>query len=82
MSLGASKTVLDGKGTIALNISDVFNSYNSQYTVSSFGIQSTNYAKPESQFVRLAFTFRFGNKNVKANINRKNVIESESRRMQ
>lgn len=82
MSMGASKTVLDGKGTLSLNVSDVFNTYNSKYTVSSFGVQSVNYAKSESQFVRLAFTYRFGNKNVKANTNRKNAIESESRRMQ
>lgn len=82
MGLGASKTVLDGKGTVSLNVSDLFNSYNSKFDVSSFGVQSTNFAKPESQFVRLAFTYRFGNKSVKANTNRKNAIESESRRMQ
>lgn len=82
MGLGASKTVWGGKGTVSLNVSDLLNSYNSKFDVSSFGVQSTNYAKSESQFVRLAFTYRFGNKNVKATTNRKNAIESESRRMQ
>lgn len=82
MNLGASKTVLEGKGTIAVNVSDLFNTYNSKYTISSFGVQSTNYAKSESRFVKATFTYRFGNKNVKANANRKTSIENESRRMQ
>lgn len=82
MSLGASKTVLEEKGTIAVNISDLFNTYNSRYAVSSFGVQSINYTKPETRFVKATFTYRFGNKNVKANANRKTSIENESRRMQ
>ncbi|NII25102.1 TonB-dependent receptor [Pseudoflavitalea sp. X16] len=82
MNLGMSKTVLENKGTIALSVSDLFNTYNSTFTVASFGIQSTNYVKPETRFVKLTFTYRFGNKNVKANANRKTSIENESRRMQ
>lgn len=82
MNLGASKSVLEGKGTIALNVSDLFNSFETNYTVSSFGVQSTHYAKAESRFMKATFTYRFGNKNVKANTNRKNSIENETRRMQ
>ncbi|MBO9564282.1 MAG: TonB-dependent receptor family protein [Niastella sp.] len=82
MSLGASKTLFKGSGTLAVNISDPFNAYNSRYSVSSFGVQSTNYSKPETRFVRATFTYRFGNKNVKARANRKSSIENESSRMQ
>lgn len=82
MGLGASKTVLQGKGTIALNVSDLLNTADWKYTVSSFGVQSVNYSKSETRFVKATFTYRFGNKNVKASGNRKTSIENETRRMQ
>ncbi len=74
--------MLQGKGTLTVNVSDPFNTFNSRFNVSSFGVQSVNYAKPETRFVKATFTYRFGNKNVKANANRKNAIDNESRRMQ
>lgn len=82
VNMGAAKTLLQGKGNLALTVLDLFNTSNSRMNVSSFGIQMNSYAKAESRFVRASFTYRFGNKNVKATTNRKNSIESESRRMQ
>ncbi|WP_276480085.1 outer membrane beta-barrel family protein [Paraflavitalea pollutisoli] len=82
MELGASKSVLKGSGTVSLRVSDPFNLYDARFKVSSFGVEANNNVKPETRFVKATFTYRFGNKNVKANTNRKNAIESESRRMQ
>ncbi|MCB2409837.1 TonB-dependent receptor [Hymenobacter lucidus] len=81
-SLGMSKSVLQGAGTLTLNVTDLLNTQTSRYTISSFGVNSTNESKAESRFVRLNFSYRFGNKNVKASKARKIGTESEQRRME
>ncbi len=81
VDLGLSKSILQGKGNIAFNVSDVFNTDRSRYEVRSFGIQSFYRVKKESRFIKLVFTCKFGNRNVKVNSNRKTGVENESRRM-
>ena len=81
MSGGVSKTVFNNRGTVALNVADILNSYVSRYDVDGLGIKSYSRTKDESRFVRLSFTWRFGNNNVKVNTNRKSGVETESRRM-
>ncbi|GAA3952256.1 outer membrane beta-barrel family protein [Hymenobacter algoricola] len=81
-SLGVSKSVLQGAGNLTLNVSDAFNTLNSRYDVSSYGVNSTNITKAESQFVRLNFTYKFGNKNVKSSKSRRQGTEAEQRRLE
>jgi hypothetical protein len=49
--------------------------------VLSNGINSTNLDKIESRFVKLNFSYKFGNKNVKASQRRSTGIEAEKSRM-
>lgn len=79
---GISKTILRSAGRLSLNVSDVFNALTTKYDVASFGVTSAYESKAESRFVRLVFSYRFGNQQVKAARNRKTGIEKELRRME
>jgi len=81
MDLGVSKNILDNKGTLSFNITDILNSYKARYTIGSFDTRSITRSEPETRFVKLAFTYRFGNKNVKAAPSRPSGIEDVQRRM-
>ncbi|QEC40749.1 outer membrane beta-barrel protein [Pseudobacter ginsenosidimutans] len=78
---GVSKSLFNNRATVALNVSDLFNSNVSVFDVKGFGVSSYNRNKMESRFVKLAFTWKFGNKNVKVNSSRRSGVETESRRM-
>jgi hypothetical protein len=81
MDAGVSKSLFNNQASIALNISDLFNSNVSVFDVKGFGVNSYNRNKMESRFVKLGFTWKFGNKNVKVNSNRRSGVETESKRM-
>jgi len=78
---GISKSVLKKKGTVKLNVSDVFNNQRFQGTFDNAGYFTRVSSKWESQQVRLNFTYRFGNTNVKAARNRKTGLEDEQNRV-
>ncbi|HEU4553902.1 MAG TPA: TonB-dependent receptor [Chitinophaga sp.] len=78
---GISKQVLQKKGTIKLNVSDIFNNQRFRGTFDNAGHYTAVTAKWESQQVRLNFTYRFGNTNVKAARNRKTGLEDEQSRV-
>jgi len=78
---GISKSVLNKKGTVKLNVSDVFNNQRFQGTFDNAGYFTRVSSKWESQQVRLNFTYRFGNTNVKAARNRKTGLEDEQNRV-
>lgn len=79
-NIGISKQVLKKNGKLTLNLTDVFNTQQQRYSVSSFGVSSTNIAKTESRVLKLAFTYKFGNKNVKAGKQRQTAIEDLKKR--
>jgi hypothetical protein len=81
MDAGVSKSLFNNQASIALNVSDLFNSNVSVFDVKGFGVNSYNRNKMESRFVKLGFTWKFGNKNVKVNSNRRSGVETESKRM-
>ncbi|WP_164735503.1 outer membrane beta-barrel family protein [Pseudoflavitalea rhizosphaerae] len=81
MDAGVSKSLFNNQATVVLNVSDLFNTNVSVFDVKGFGVSSYNRNKMESRFVKLAFTWRFGNKNVKVNSGRRSGVEVESRRM-
>jgi hypothetical protein len=80
-SFGVSKSLFKDAATLTLNVTDLFNTQQNRYSVLSNGINSTNLDKIESRFVKLNFSYKFGNKNVKASQRRSTGIEAEKSRM-
>ena len=80
-SFGVSKSLFKEAATLTLNVSDVFNTQQNGYNVLANGINSANLDKAESRFVKLNFSYKFGNKNVKASQRRNTSIEAEKMRM-
>ncbi len=78
---GLSKSVLKDLGTLTLNVTDVFNTQQTRYDVLANGINSRQVDKAESRFVKLNFSYKFGNRNVKASQRRSTGIEGEKSRM-
>ncbi|AKQ44869.1 hypothetical protein TH63_03315 [Rufibacter radiotolerans] len=81
-NLGLSKSVLDNQGTLTLNLADVFNTRSQRYSIHSYGVNAETENKTESRVVRLNFSYRFGNKNVKASKARRSGSEEEKFRME
>jgi hypothetical protein len=81
VNIGLAKTILNNNGTVTLNLTDVFNTQVYRYNITAAGALSTDRSKTESRFVKLVFTYRFGNKQVKKAASRKTGIETERRRM-
>ncbi|WP_346318265.1 TonB-dependent receptor [Chitinophaga sp. YIM B06452] len=80
-NLGFQKTVLKKKGTIRLNVNDVFNTqrFGGTYSVTNRTVKLSN--NWDSRQVRVSFTYRFGNSNVKEARNRKTGLEDEQSRV-
>ncbi|MCW3464329.1 TonB-dependent receptor domain-containing protein [Chitinophaga nivalis] len=81
LDLGLQKKVLKGKGTLKLNITDVLRTNYFRGTFDNAGRYNSVYSKWDAQQVRLAFTYRFGNTQVKAARNRQTGLEAEQNRV-
>lgn len=81
LDLGASYKVLKGKGTLKLNVTDVLKTNYFRGSFDNAGRYTSIYSKWDAQQVRLNFTYRFGNKNVKAARNRQTGLEAEQNRV-
>jgi hypothetical protein len=81
-SLGVSKTVLKGNGTLTLSVTDLFNTQRSRFDVLAAGLNSHNVNKVESRFVKFNFSYKFGNQKVKASQRRDTGVEAEKSRME
>lgn len=82
VNAGISKPVAKGQGSIKLNAQDIFQSLKIENTVKNY--QSVNgvfTSVTGTRYVNLAFTWKFGNKAVKATRVRKSNIEEERTRM-
>ncbi|MBU1820947.1 MAG: outer membrane beta-barrel family protein, partial [Bacteroidetes bacterium] len=81
INLGVQKNILEKKGTLRLNVSDIFwmNKFrgSTQYKDMNFTVRST---WPSRQ-VRLTFTYRFGNQNVKGARQRNTGADDLQRRV-
>ncbi|WP_423737953.1 TonB-dependent receptor domain-containing protein [Chitinophaga caseinilytica] len=81
LNLGFQKQILKKKGTIKLNVQDVFQTqrFRGNYHVTNRDIAlKTGW---DSRQVRLNFSYRFGNSNVKEARNRKTGLEDELNRV-
>jgi hypothetical protein len=82
VSSGISKQVWKGLGNFKFNVSDIFNTTRYRNVVENYqGVNGVFINKPETRFVNLVFTYKFGNKNVRASKSRKTGIEDEKNRM-
>ncbi len=81
MNAGVSKEVLKNKGSLKLNIKDLFNTQTVKYNVAYQNINSSYRNKAETRIINLSFSYRFGNSRVKAVKSRKTGIEDEKSRM-
>ncbi|MGI4761008.1 MAG: outer membrane beta-barrel protein [Janthinobacterium lividum] len=81
-SVGLAQTVLKGNGTLTLNVTDVFNTQRTRFDVLAAGINSQNVNKVESRFVKLNFSYKFGNQKVKASQRRETGVDAERSRME
>jgi hypothetical protein len=81
LDLGVQKTVLKKKGTLKLNVTDVFNTQRFRGEFENLSRFTSVSSKWESQMVRLNFNYRFGNTNVKAARNRQTGLQDEQRRV-
>ena len=78
---GISKSIMAGKGSLALSVSDIFNTNKRRYTTSSYGASSVTKDYAETRFVKVTFTWKFGNAQVKAARARQTGIEDIKNRM-
>lgn len=80
-SLGVQKKIMDGKGNLKLNVNDPFwlNQFRGRAVV-----QDINFyvgSRWESRQIRLTFTYRFGNQNVKSARDRNSATSAEQNRV-
>ncbi|MCK7557354.1 outer membrane beta-barrel family protein [Chitinophaga sedimenti] len=80
IDLGLRKNILKGAGTLKLGATDILNTKQYNIDVDYQNVKTNNRINMDTRTVSLAFTYRFGNKNVKQNKTRKNTIEAETNR--
>ncbi|TWF32520.1 outer membrane receptor protein involved in Fe transport [Chitinophaga polysaccharea] len=81
LDLGASMKVLNNKGSVKLNVSDIFRTSYFRGDFSNAGRYTAVANRWDSRQVRLSFNYRFGNTNVKAARTRQTGLEAEQSRV-
>lgn len=81
-SFGVSKSLFQQVATLTLSVTDPFNQQQTGYDVLANGVNSRNFDKIESRFVKLNFSYKFGNQRVKASQRRRTGTEAEQGRME
>jgi len=81
IALGGQKTVMKGKGTVRLNVSDIFWTNLPRANITYEGRYVENFrAYRDTRVANLSFTYRFGNNKVQAARRRTTASEEETRR--
>ena len=80
-SVGVQKKVMDGKGSLKLNVNDPFwlNHFNGRAVVQDIDFRVAS--RWESRRVMLTFTYRFGNQNIKSERQRNSATSAEQNRV-
>lgn len=81
LDLGVSKQIMKKKGSIKVNVSDVFNVQRFRGSFENAGRYTGVSSKWETQQVRVTFNYRFGNTSIKAARTRKTGLEDEQNRV-
>jgi hypothetical protein len=80
MDMGLQKTILKGQGTVRLALSDVLKTFKFDSNADYAGQYIRVSGSQESRVLRINFSYRFGNTQVKAARNRKTAAEEENSR--
>ncbi|MEO7311803.1 MAG: outer membrane beta-barrel family protein [Chitinophagaceae bacterium] len=81
VNLGYTREVLKKKGSLRLNVTDLFKTNVTQKRTLYGGLESAAETSYDSRTVNLAFTYRFGKAQIRRS-NRRSSIESETGRIQ
>lgn len=81
LDAGIQKTVLGGKGTFKVSVTDIFNTLHYTATSQFAGQYILNTGGYESRLLKLYFTYRFGNQRVKDARKHGNAAEEENKRV-
>jgi len=81
LDAGLQKTVLGGKGSFKVSVTDIFNTLHWTATSTFAGQYIRTTGGYESRLLKLYFTYRFGNSQVKAARHHSNGAEEENRRV-
>lgn len=81
LDAGIQKQVLNKKGTLKLSVTDIFRTNPWKATSNFGGLYINGQGSWESRTIRLNFTYRFGNTQVKAARQRQTGLESEAKRI-
>lgn len=79
--LGISKQLWKNKASVKLSVTDLLNTQKKDIHINYNGILMQENLKAESRFVNLMFTYKLGNKNVKAKKERASKIDDLQDRM-
>ena len=80
VSAGVKKSVFNDKGTLKLNFSDMFYTGRIKGSSAYNNYQESFTVNRETRVVTIAFTYRFGNKNVAPSRRRATGAEDEKKR--
>ncbi|MBY0245231.1 MAG: TonB-dependent receptor [Sphingobacteriaceae bacterium] len=78
---GLNKSLWKKSATLKVTLNDVFNTLEQNLDSSYPGLSYSLHQKRNTQMIRVAFTYRFGNKDVKAARRRSNGSDSEQGRL-
>ncbi len=78
---GLSKNFQKGKILAKLSCTDIFNTRVSDLDVNYQGVVQNKYQKTESRFLNFSVKYRFGNKNVKRNVEKRSKISDIKNRI-
>ncbi len=81
LNVGIQKSVLNKKGTIRINASDILYTQNPMATIKYGDIDITVKNRNDTRVVRFNFTYRFGNTAVKGARNRNTGLDDEKGRV-
>lgn len=79
LGLGLSKAI--SNSTITLNINDVFNQTRYRSSIDYQNLNISSYYKPETRYLRLTYSWRFGNNQLQQQRERPTGVEDELKRV-
>ena len=81
IDFGLTKSILDGKGKISLNVNDIFDTRRFQAVIRQADLNLDLINKNESRRVNVTFTYNFGNDEVKPARRRNTATDDEQSRV-
>jgi len=81
LDAGLQKTILNGNGAFKVSVTDIFNTLRWTATSNFAGQYIYNSGGYESRLLKLYFTYRFGNRQLKAARSHSNGAEEENKRV-